>query len=142
MARVHGKNAKYSFNAIALEGELNDIQQNMTVPESEITSFADVWQNFLAGDKKNIVTEISGSLDTVLGAGDATIFGAIGGGPVSTVFDLTGNGPGANDPEYQCSASGLNGALVANYKISLPVGDKASYSASVQHSGLTTRATS
>ena len=141
MARVHGKNAKYSFNAIALEGELNDIQQNMTVPESDITSFSDAWQNFLAGDKKNIVTEISGSLDTVLGAGDATIFGAIGGGPVSTVFDLTGSGPGANDPEYQCSASGLNGALVANYKISLPVGDKASYSASIQHSGLTSRAT-
>lgn len=141
MARVHGRNSNFSFNAVAIEDELNSIVMNVTVPEGEITSFTDAYGNFLAG-KKNVTTEISGSLDMVHGAsaGDQTLFEAIGGGVVSTIFDPTGSGPAANDPEYLCTASGLTGVLLASYSISLPVGEKASYSASLQHSGSTTRA--
>jgi len=139
MARVHGKDSKFSFNAVDLDDELNTITQTADVPEADITSFADPWGNFLAG-KKNVRTEIAGSLDLALGEGHITIFDAIGGGVVSTVFDLTGSGPGANDPEYQCTASGLAGVLVASYNMSLSVGSPGSYTASLQHSGLTTRA--
>ena len=141
MARVHGKNVNYSINGVSIEDELNSVSMNMNVPESEITSFSDVWQNFLAG-KPNINTEIQGTLDPSHGAsgGDQTIFEAIGGGPVSTIFDPTGSGPGANDPEYQCTASGLTGALVESYNIELPVGGPATYSATIQHSGATVRA--
>ncbi len=140
MARLMGSDANFSFNAVAIEDELNSININFTIPESDITSFADVWQNFLAG-KKNTTTDIQGSLDMAAASGDITIFEAMAGGVVSTVFDPTGSGPGSNDPEYQCTASGLTGVLVASHTISLPVGDKASYSTTLQHSGSTTRAT-
>lgn len=139
MARLHGKNAVLSFNAVDLSDELNQITMNVTVPEADITSFSDVYSNALAG-KKSITTEIAGSLDMATGAGDKTLFEAFGAGAKSLVIDPTGAGPGANDPEYQCTASGLSGVLVANYSISMPVGGAASYTASLQHSGLTTRA--
>jgi hypothetical protein len=135
MARVHGKDADYSFNAVAIEGELNNITQNITVPTGEITSFTDAYQNFLAG-KKSVTTELSGTLDMVAAAGDDTIFSAIGGGTVTTIFDPTGT----STPEYHCtSVGGLAGSLVASYNISLPVGGAATYSATIQHSGSTTR---
>tara|TARA_Y100000310_G_scaffold71153_2_gene66990 strand:+ start:24 stop:449 length:426 start_codon:yes stop_codon:yes gene_type:complete len=140
MARTHGKNANFSFNAVAIEDELNEIVQTAEVPEADITSFNDAWQNFLAG-KKGVVTEISGAYDPAASQGDKTIFDAIGGGPVSTVFDPTGSGPDSNDPEYQCTASGLTGVLVRRYSLNFPVGDKAGYRATLQHSGSTTRAT-
>ena len=139
MARTHGKNAQFSYNAVTFQDELNEITQNITVPEADITAFAQAWQTFLAG-KKNVTTEIKGSLDTLAAAGDITLFQGIGAGPKSTVFDPTGSGPAAGAPEYQCTASGLTGVLVSRYHISLPVGDKASFSATLQHSGSTSRA--
>jgi hypothetical protein len=141
MARIHGKTAEFSYNAISLDDELNSITQNIQVPEQEITAFADAGQNFVAG-KKSVTTEVSGSLDTVAAAGDVTIFEGIGAGVKSTVFDPSGAGPGANDPQYKCTASGLTGVLVASYSISLPVGGTASYTATFQHSASTLRATS
>ena len=125
---------------MAIEDELNSITINFEVPEAEITAFADAWQNFLAG-KKNTKTEIAGTLDMAAGAGDVTLFEGFGAGPKTTIFDPTGSGPGAADPEYQCSASGLTGVLIESYNISLPVGGAATYTASLQHSGSTTRAT-
>jgi len=141
MARVHGSNAKFSFNAIAIEDELNSVTITFEVPEADITSFDDAWQNFLAG-KKNTKTEIAGTLDMAAGNGDVTLFEAFGAGPLTTIFDPTGDGPDTNDPEYQCSSSGLTGVLVEQYTITLPVGGAATYTATLQHSGSTTRATS
>ena len=139
MGRVHGKNANFSYNAVAMEDELDSIIQTATVPKADITAFNDAWQNVLAG-KKSVATEVAGTLDPAAGAGDATLFAGIGAGPLSTIFDPTGSGPGANDPEYQCTLSGLTGALVKSYRITLPVGERAGYSATLQHSGSTTRA--
>ena len=141
MARIAGKNAEFSFNAVDLSDELNSITQNVQAPEIDITSFADVGQNFLTG-KKSVTTELAGSLDMASGAGDKTLFEAIGAGAQSTVFDPSGAGPGANAPQYQCTGvGGLTGVLVASYSISLPVGGAASYTATLQHSGSTTRET-
>lgn len=105
-----------------------------------MTSFSDAYQNFLAG-KQKVRTDIEGSYDQVASQGIVTIYGAITGGPVSTVFDPTGDGPATNDPEYQCTSSGLAGVLVDSFVMAFPVGERASYSATMQHSGSTTRAT-
>ena len=143
MARTHGKDSDFSYNALALEDELNSIVQTIDVPEAEITAFADTYANFLAG-KKSVKTEIQGSADIdalVTVQGWKTLFAGIGAGPKSTVFDPVGTGPAAGAPEYQCTSSGLTGVLVAQLKLSLPVGGAASYSATLQHSGSTTRAT-
>ena len=139
MARVMSNPALFSYNAVQIEDELNSIVQTIDVPAADITAFADVYQNAVAG-KKSVRTEIGGSADLAASQGWKTLFAGIGAGPKSTVLDPVGTGPGANAPEYQCTASGLTGVLVAAMKISLPVGDAARYTATLQHSGLTSRA--
>ena len=143
MARTHGKDSNFSFNSVSIEDELNSITMNASVAESEVTSFADTYQNFLAG-KKNVTFDIAGSLDMAASQGDATIFDHLHtiSGPKTLVFDPDGAGPDTDSPEYTCTSSGLTGALVTSYSISLPVGGAATYSASFQCSGSTTRATS
>ena len=143
MARTHGKDSNFSFNAVAIEDELNSITMNATVAESDVTAFNDAYQNFLAG-KKNVTFDVTGSLDLAASQGDVTIFDHIHSisGPKTLVFDPDGAGPDTNSPEYTCTSSGLTGAMCSSYSISLPVGGTATYSATFQCSGATTRAVS
>ena len=144
MARTHGKDSNFSFNGVAIEHELNRITMNATVGEADVTAFSDVYENFLAG-KKTITFDVAGSLyASWSGAGDATIFDHITltSGPKTLIFDPDGAGPDTNSPEYTCTSSGLTGAICSSYSISLPVGGAATYSATFQCSGATTRAVS
>ena len=144
MARTHGKDSNFSFNGVAIEDELNSITMNATVGESDVTAFNDVYQNFLAG-KKSVTFDVAGAVDMDFASdGDATIFDHISltSGPKTLVFDPDGAGPDTNSPEYTCTSSGLTGAICSSYSINLPVGGVATYSASFQCSGSTTRATS
>ena len=144
MARTHGKDSNFSFNGVAIEDELNSITMNATVGESDVTAFDDAYQNFLAG-KKSVTVDVAGAVDMDFASdGDATIFDHISltSGPKTLVFDPDGAGPDTNSPEYTCTSSGLTGAICSSYTINLPVGGVATYSASFQCSGSTTRATS
>ena len=143
MARTHGKDADFSFDSVAREDELSSVSLNFSVPEADVTAFNAAYQNFLAG-KKNVTFDIAGSLDMAASQGDATIFDHLTttSGPKTLVFDPDGAGPDTNSPEYTCTSSGLTGAMVTSYSITLPVGDAATYSATFQCSGSTTRATS
>jgi len=144
MARTHGKDSNFSFNGVAIEDELNSITMNATVAEAEITAFNDTYGTFLAG-KKSVSFDIAGAVDmTFSGQGDATLFDHITltSGPKTLVYDPDGAGPDTNSPEYTCTSSGLTGAICSSYSINLPVGGVATYSASFQCSGSTTRATS
>ena len=121
MARTHGKNADFSFNAVAIEDELSEISQSIDVASSDITAFADVYQTALAG-KKSVKTELTGSLDLEASQGIKTLQAAIGGGPLSTIFEPDGTTAiGAGNPYYKCTASGLTGAFVASLPILFPV---------------------
>ena len=144
MARTHGKDSNFSFNGVSIEDELNSVTMNATVAEADITAFADVYQNFLAG-KKSVSFDVAGSADmSFSGQGDATIFAHITltSGPKTLIFDPDVAGPDTNSPEYTCTSSGLTGAMCSSYTINLPVGDAATYSATFQCSGSTTRAVS
>ena len=143
MARTHGKDSNFSFNGVSIEDELNSITMNATVGESDITAFGDTYQTFLAG-KKNVTFDVSGALDMAASQGDVTIFDHIHSisGPKTLVYDPDGAGPDTNSPEYTCTSSGLTGALCTSYTINLPVGGAATYSATFQCSGSTTRAVS
>ena len=144
MARTHGKDTNFSFNGVAIEDELNSVTMNATVGESEITAFGDTYSNFLAG-KKGVSFDVSGAVDMDFASdGDATIFDHITltSGPKTLIFDPDGAGPDTNSPEYTCTSSGLTGALCTSYTINLPVGGAATYSATFQCSGSTTRAVS
>ena len=141
MARVHGKSVNYKYNTVQIENELNSVAISFTVPEAEITSFDDAWQNFLSG-KKNTKTDISGTLDMAAGAGEVTLFESFGSGGVATELELTGSSAGSNTPAYEVASSGLTGVLLESLTLSMPVGGPATYSATLQHSGATTRETS
>jgi len=143
MARTHGKDSNFSFNGVAIEDELSSITMNATVAESDVTAFSDTYGNFLAG-KKGVSFDVAGSLDMAASQGDATIFDHLttSSGPKTLVFDPDGAGPDTNSPEYTCTSSGLTGAICSSYTINLPVGGAATYSASFQCSGSTTRAVS
>ena len=144
MARTHGKDSNFSFNGVAIEDELNSVTMNVTVAETEVTAFNDAYGNFLAG-KKSVSVDVAGVLDADFASdGDATIFDHISltSGPKTLVFDPDGAGPDTNSPEYTCTSSGLTGAICSSYSISLPVGGAATYSATFQCSGSTTRAVS
>ena len=143
MARTHGKDSNFSFNGVSIEDELNSITMNATVGESDISAFGDTYQTFLAG-KKNVTFDVSGALDMAASQGDVTIFDHLHSisGPKTLVYDPDGAGPDTNSPEYTCTSSGLTGALCSSYSISLPVGEAATYSATFQCSGSTTRAVS
>ena len=144
MARTHGKNSNFSFNGVAIEDELSSITMDAAVSEAEVTSFNDAYQNFTAG-KKNVTFTVDGLVDMDFASdGDATIFDHITltSGAKTLIFDPDGAGPDTNSPEYTCTASGLTGAICSSYSISLPVGGAATYSATFQCSGSTTRAVS
>ena len=144
MARTHGKDSNLSFNGVAIEDELSSITMNATVAEAEITAFNDTYGTFLAG-KKSVSFDVAGALDmTFSGQGDATIFDhvTLTSGPKTLVYDPDGAGPDTNSPEYTCTSSGLTGAICSSYTISLPVGGAATYAATFQCSGSTTRAVS
>lgn len=144
MARTHGKDTNFSFNGVAIEDELSEVTMSATVAESEVTSFADTYQNFLAG-KKDVSFDVSGYIDADFsGDGDATIFDHISltSGPKTLIFDPDGAGPDTNSPEYTCTSSGLTGAICSSYTITIPVGGAVTYAATFQCSGSTTRAVS
>jgi len=136
MARTFGGNADFTLGATALESWLNSITMNVDVPVSEITAFSDTYQNVVAG-KKNVTLELAGVLDTTSAAADAIIFGCIGKGVATMTFKPLGS----TTAYYQTSSSGLTGTLVKSYSISLPVGDKGSFTASLQDSASTVRKT-
>ena len=144
MARTHGKDSNFSFNSVAIEDELTSIAMTASVAEGDITAFGDAYQNFLAG-KKDVSFDVSGALDMDFASdGDATIFDhlALTSGPKTLIYDPDGAGPDSDSPEYTCTSSGLTGAMVSSYTINLPVGDAATYTATFQCSGSTTRAVS
>lgn len=132
MARVHGRGTTFVFDGVGLTDELRNVTQTSTVSSADITSFGDAYQNSLAG-KPNHSWDIDGALDTAAAQGHKTLFGAIGAGVKTAVFS-----PDAGTTTYTTTASGLTGALINSYRISLPVGDTARYSATIQVSNTLT----
>jgi predicted secreted protein len=122
MARAHGKDSDFSFDSVALEDELSSISLDFTVPEADITSYSDAYQNFLAG-KPTATISVSGFADLASSQGDATIFGELG---------LEGE-----EWDYEPDGTtGYNGfAIVTSYSISSTVGGPITYSASFRHNG-------
>ena len=122
MARTHGKNADVVFNAVAIEDELSSATLNFTVPEAEITAFADAWQNFLAG-KPTATLDVNGYWDPAASQGDATIFAALGGAALTWDFEPDGT-------------TGYNGyAITTSYSITAEVASAINYTASFRHNG-------
>ena len=122
MPRVHGKDADFLYNSVAIEDELNTITINFDAPEADITSFGDAGQNFLSG-KVGTTYDVAGSWDPASNQGDVTIFAALGGVALSIDFEPDGT-------------TGWDGfAFPTSYSVTAPVSGPVTYSASFRHNG-------
>jgi predicted secreted protein len=122
MARTHGKDADFAFDSVALEDEVSSVTLNFSVPEADITAFADTYQNFLAG-KPTATIDAEGNWDPASSQGDATIFGELGLEGEEWDFEPDGT-------------TGYNGfAIVTSYSITASVADAIKYSVSFRHNG-------
>lgn len=129
MARVHGKDAQFTYNSVGISDELSNVTLNISVPEADITAFGDSFQNALAG-KPSGSMDITGALDTASSQGHDTLKAAIGGGVKTAVFS-----PDAGTTTFTSTASGLTGTLLSRYRVSFPVGGASGYQATLQISG-------
>ena len=132
MGRIHGEDTNYTLNSVAIEDELNSIDQEITQDLAEVTAMADVAQEFVEG-KYGWTHELAGSADFVAAQGDATLFAMVGTGEVAVGFDPTGAGNGANDPNYD------GNAFLERYRLSSRVNAPATYSATLRGNGALTR---
>ena len=120
MARTHGKNADVMFDDEAIEDELQSVSLNFSVPEADITAFADAWQNFLAG-KPTLTIDGSGYWDPASSQGDATLFAALGG--VALVYNVEPDG-----------TTGYDGfGILTSYTITAAVNAPITYDYSQRH---------
>ncbi len=129
MARLIPKDLNLSYGTSgATEDELNNVTMNFTVPEGEITAFADAGQNFLSG-KLGTTLEFAGSYDPASGKGDAGFFADLILAAQAYDLDPTGTAAAASNPHY----TGF--AFPTNYSITFPANAPATYTVSVRHNG-------
>ena len=111
-----------AFDSVALEDEVSTASLNFTVPESDITSFSDSWQNFLAG-KPTATLTFSGSADLASGQGDITIFGELG--LEAEEYDFEPDG-----------TTGYNGfGIITSYTVTCNVNEAIKYDCTLRHAG-------
>lgn len=134
MARQAGKLANFTYNSIAIEDELHTIEMSVDNNLIEVTAFADLAQEFVEG-LYGATFRLDGYADFAASQGDATIFGQIGSGEASFVYQPTGASANTDDPNY------TGNALVRNFTVRSEVGGPSSYSAELQVSGVLTRTT-
>src|SRR5690348_1435165 len=100
MARVHGKNATFSYNSVALAGNLKDIEQTSTRPMADVTCFADTAVNVLPGKPKHVY-KLGGFFDPASSMIDATLFSDINNDTArATAYVPGGGSPSSTNPDY------------------------------------------
>lgn len=133
MARIHGGDADFSLNSVAIEDELNSIDLEVQQDLQEVTAFADAAQVFVRG-KYGFTEQVAGSYDGAASQGDATIFAMVGAAAaVATLYQPSGAGPATDDPEYQGSV------WLESYRISSRVNAPVTYQATLRGTGALTR---
>lgn len=134
MSRIHGKNAKFSYNAVALESNLGSIEQDSSRPMADVTAFADSAVNVLPGKPKHAY-KLGGFFDPAAGLEDATLFADINVDTARATSYIPGGGaPSATNPNY------TGQAFLAKYTIKTAVGAAATFDADLEVTGALTRA--
>lgn len=134
MARIHAEAANLTLNSVAIEDELNSIEQEVHRDVQDVTAFADAAEVKVAG-KYGWSHQLGGSCDFAASQGDATIFGLASGAAVALLYDPVGGGTaGSTDnPVYGGSV------FLERYSISSRVNGPASYTAQLRGTGALTR---
>lgn len=123
MARTIGKDADFRYAGVTdAENQANNLTLSFSVPEAEITSFNDAYQNFLAG-KPGLTIEAALLYDPAAGEMDAEVFADLGG--AAQIWDVEPDG-----------TTGYDGyGIITGYSISIPVNGPVTSSLSLRHNG-------
>lgn len=125
MAFVHGKGQTLSLDATDVSQYTDSVQLTNGVDLAEVSAFGDNDQEFIAGLKTHGLT-CSGHYDATA---DAAFDGMFDGAEVAFSYS-----PDGGTTTYS------GNALITDYQISGGVGDKVSWSATLQPSGAVSRA--
>jgi predicted secreted protein len=124
VAFVHGSNQTLSIDATDVSAYTDNVSLSNGVNLAEVSAFGDNDQEFIAGLKTHGIT-CSGHYDATA---DAAFDGMFDGSEVAFSYS-----PDAGTTTY------AGNALITDYSVSGGVGDKVSWSASLQPSGAVTR---
>lgn len=129
MAFVHGSNSYISVDGTDISSYTDSVDRSHTVDTAEVTAFGDADKEFIAGLKDGTFS-LSGHWDATA---DATVAGCFDGAVVAVVFGPAGNT--ASNVRYSANC------LITDYSISSGVGDRVTWSVSLQRTGALTRDT-
>lgn len=134
MAKTRSRDANFSIGGTAMECFIRNIAQNIDQPEVDITTICDAGPRSLVDNYRHGY-DLDGFADFDSGASDSVLFGLVGDEDgAATIFQPTGAGAGANDPNYTSSA------ILSTYNITASVGGVVSYRATLRGSAALVRA--
>lgn len=129
MGFAHGKTSHISVDGSDISQYVDSVDHGRTQETAEVTAFGDSDKAFIAGLMDGTFG-LSGHWDPTA---DAALAGCFDGGTVEVIYGPAGNGSGAVRYTAQC--------IITEYSQSNPVGDKVSWSASLQRTGALVRDT-
>lgn len=134
MAKIRSSRSNFSIGGTAVESNIRTLALNFEQPEIDVTGLGDTGPRSLI-DNYRSGYELDGPNDFAAGGVDSILFGLIGDEDgAATIFQPTGAGAGASDPNYTGSD------VLRSYSIQVAVGGAASYRASLAGSTARTRA--
>lgn len=129
MAFTHGSNSYISVDGSDISAYVDNVDHGRTVDTAEVSAFGDDEKAFIAGLEDGSFS-LSGHWDP---SADADLAGCFDGAVVEVIFGPAGNAGGSVSYTANC--------IITDYSISAPVGDKVSWSVSLQRTGAVTRGT-
>ena len=133
MAKIAAAKANLSVNAVALEGELNDISLDIKQEVIKVDGFTQSGPEKVVGNY-DWSFKLAGNSNFSSGQGDATVFALLGSAGVAQDFDPTGAVAAANNPHYTGTV------VLEDYSIKAAVGAATKYSVGLSGASALTRA--
>lgn len=134
MAKIRASRINFSVGGTALEASISSLSLEINQPEIDVTSLGDTGPRSLIDNYRSGYS-LDGHNDFASGGIDSVLFALVGDEDgAATIFQPTGAGAGASDPNYTGSD------VLTNYTITGRVGGAVDYSARLSGSTARTRA--
>lgn len=136
MAKVHGQQHVTTVNTVDLSDWVAKTSLKHKVDTGDVSNAGGGGNKEYLEGMADATMDISGPAGLAAAESDATLFALIGAGAKTHKVKATTAAAGAGNPEYSISG------ILTDYGLDFDIGGGVSYSASIQRTGATTRATS